>query len=579
MMMRKRQGFRDWRDFKAKMLVRFAESLEDEPGKRLYSIRQLGSVSDNISEFEDLSSQVYGVDDKGLKDIFYNGLSPEMKEVIKMKEPKGLANHIAAVLKMESSVFCKVKLQFVHTLKNKAVATETQAQKEGQLIAKPPGHEKVCPKQELLVLTVLNGFEVEVLDENMFELSDTEAKPVGELRHLSLNAFLGIKSPKTTKVLGVIGKTTVVVMLDSGASHNFITPETVAKARLSVAESEALDELLGNGLQIKGLDGCSEVTFALAGYEFTTDFISLDLGNVDVILGVQWLETLGTCQVDWKKQEFSFKYSDKWITLYGDTSLHAKRLSLKTLSPTPRIVSKGVLLEFEDTRVAEQHSLEILSLISDVLSEFEDVYPHIHKEVMERMVQEILESGTIRQSVSPFSSPVLLVKKNDVTWRFCVDYRALNRATIRMKEDDIEKTTFRTPDGHYEFLMPFCLTNAPATFQSLEDHEEHLRVVLKFFAEQQLFANRKKCLFAQAEVDYFGHIISANGVATDPKKTDAMSKWPTPRSVKDLRGFLGLTGYYRRFVKGYSHLAKPLTELLKRDKFQRSDDAQMALIH
>ena len=112
--------------------------------------------------------------------------------------------------------------------------------------------------------------------------------------------------------------------------------------------------------------------------------------------------------------------------------------------------------------------------------------------------------------------------------------------------------------------------------RSLEEHVQHLQMVLEILDKHKLFANMKKCTSAQPQIDYLGHLITVEGVETDPEKTKAMSSWPVPKNVKEHMGFLRLTGYYRRFVKGYEVIARPLTLLLKKNAFDWSDPKQIA---
>ncbi|KAL4290327.1 hypothetical protein GQ457_14G018800 [Hibiscus cannabinus] len=269
-------------------------------------------------------------------------------------------------------------------------------------------------------------------------------------------------------------------------------------------------------------------------------------------------------------------------------------------------------------------------------------YPYYQKQEIERQVQELLDHQLIQKSHSPFSSPVLLVKKKDGTWRFCIDYRALNAITvkdkfpiptaeelfdelggaqffskldllagyhqIRVKAADVSKTAFRTHEGHYEFLvMPFGLTNAPSTFQSTmndvfrpylrkfvlvflddiliysqnwQDHLEHVRQVLQKLRDNRLVAKKSKCAFGQTQIDYLGHVVSREGLAVDPAKVEAIRAWPLPTTVKGVRGFLGIAGYYRKFIKGFATIAAPLSNLLcKGDVFQWSESTQQAFDH
>lgn len=219
----------------------------------------------------------------------------------------------------------------------------------------------------------------------------------------------------------------------------------------------------------------------------------------------------------------------------------------------------------------------------------------------------MLQNGIIRPNTSPFSSPILLVKKRDGSWRFCVDYRALNVLTIKdrfpipiidelldelggacwfskldllqgyhqilMALEDVNKTAFRTHHDHYKFLvMPFGLCNAPSSFQetmntifgphlwkfvifffddilvysrTFSDHLEHLRQTFQTLADNSFVLKLSKCSFATQQVEYLDHLVSQGDIEPVLEKVAAVQQWPPPQLVRKLRGFLGLSGFYR----------------------------------
>jgi hypothetical protein len=240
---------------------------------------------------------------------------------------------------------------------------------------------------------------------------------------------------------------------------------------------------------------------------------------------------------------------------------------------------------------------------------------------LQRQVEELMAKGHMRESMSPCAVPVLLVPKKDGTWRMCVDCRAINNITvkyrhpiprlddmldelhgsciftkidlksgyhqIRMKEGDEWKTAFKTKYGLYEWLvMPFGLTNAPSTFMRLMNHAlhaflgrfvvvyfddilvyeliDHLHCVLAVLRKEKLYANLKKCSFCLDKVVFLGYVVRTKGIAVDEEKVKAIKEWPTPKSITEVRSFHGLASFYRQFVKDFSILAAPLTEIVKK---------------
>ncbi|GJU36568.1 putative reverse transcriptase domain-containing protein, partial [Tanacetum coccineum] len=289
------------------------------------------------------------------------------------------------------------------------------------------------------------------------------------------------------------------------------------------------------------------------------------------------------------------------------------------------------------TRQVEFH-IELIPRAAPVARAPYRLAPAEMKELAEQL-KELSDKGFIRPSSSPWGAPILFVKKKDGSFRMCIDYRELNKLTVknryplpriddlfdqlqgssiyskidlrsgyhqlRVREEDIPKTAFRTRYGHYEFrVMPFGLTNAPAVFMDLmnrvckpyldkfvivfiddiliyshneKEHEEHLKTILELLKKEELYAKFSKCEFWINTVKFLGHVIDSSGIHVDPAKIEAVKNWASPTTPSEIRQFLGLAGYYRRFIEGFSKIAKPMTELTqKNQKFDWGEEQEEA---
>ncbi|GJQ89041.1 putative nucleotidyltransferase, ribonuclease H [Tanacetum coccineum] len=385
-----------------------------------------------------------------------------------------------------------------------------------------------------------------------------------------------------------------------------------------------------------------------AGTNSDVNIVTMEMGSFDVIIGMDWLskyQAVIVCadkivRIPWGRETLIFHGN-------GSNREHETRLNIISCTKTQKYMLKGCqdFLKYflrtcpglPPTRQVE-FQIDLIPGAAPVARAPYRLAPSEMKELSEQL-KELSDKGFIRPSSSPWGAPVLFVKKKDGSFRMCIDYRELNKLTVknryplpriddlfdqlqgssvyskidlrsgyhqlRVREGDIPKTAFRTRYGHYEFqVMPFGLTNAPAVFMDLmnrvckpyldkfvivfiddiliysknkKEHEEHLRTILELLKKEELYAKFSKCEFWIPKVQFLGHVINSEGIHVDPAKIESIKDWVSPKSPTEIRQFLGLAGYYRRFIEGFSKIAKPMTKLTqKKVKFVWGDKQEAA---
>eukprot|EP00253_Pinus_taeda_P002642 PITA_02642 len=493
-----------------------------------------------------------------------------------------------------------------------------------------------------------------------------EASTVGDVARSMprINAALEDRQadyqPTMIEFEGKIFDRAVSVLVDPGATLSYISPKVVESCGLQTTKFKSPWLVqLATGTKRRVLTKVNNCPLRLAGQTITTELNVLPLGSYDVLIGMDWLERRWSV-INCKTKTVS--YRDE-LGVGKEIQGIQKPVQIQPITASQLVKCIRNKCQIYAVQVGFADSVDKVATVKDipVVQEFADVFPEEIPGLPPRrdldftielvpgaapvsrapyrmsvpelielkmQLQELLEKKYIRPSVSPWGAPVLFVRKKDGTLRMCIDYRQLNKLTvknkyplpridelfdqvkgattfskidlrsgyhqIRIKCEDIAKTAFRTRYGHYEFVvLPFGLTNAPATFMCLmnsvfhqyldkfvlifiddiliysrnrKEHEEHLRIVLQTLREHQLYGKFSKCDFYKEQIQYLGHIITKEGIAVDPEKIKTIMDWPTPKDVADIRSFMGLAGYYRRFVEGFSRVAFPFTSLQKKGK-------------
>ena len=397
--------------------------------------------------------------------------------------------------------------------------------------------------------------------------------------------------------------------------------------------------------QVSTSSACVGCSMEVEGRRFKVNLVCMNLEGLDVILGMDWLSS-NHIVIDCKRHKVVFPESEGLKLISTNRALkeieeRATRYMIvaqgEKKSSEEKIRSIPVVDEYADVFLDEipelppsrdiDFSIDIIPGVGLVSAAPYRMAPAELVE-LKRQIEDLLEKKFIRPSASSWGAPVLLVKKKDGSSRLCVDYRQLNKLTIKnkypllriddlldqlrgaavfskidlrsryhqilVKPEDVQKTTFRSRYGHYEYVvMPFGVTNAPTVFmdymnqifrpyldrfvvvfiddiliysKNKEEYADNLKVVLAVLREHQLYGKPSKCEFWLEEVQFLRYVISAQGIAVDPSKIDTVLKWERPRTVTEVRSFLGLAGYYRRFVEGFSKMVSPLTQLTRKDQ-------------
>lgn len=470
---------------------------------------------------------------------------------------------------------------------------------------------------------------------------------------------------------GLLNGTKVKVIVDNGASHMFVSRNTMEKCGLSLVKATA-DCELADGSSIS-VDGHCRGNLEIEKLSFEEDIyvlpsVSNDQEELSITVGRTWLKYFNP-DIDWRTNYVKIRRPDgSDICIYPRGTKPKKKVRFKLISikqlkkivrkkagelfavrvkPKPKPSTMKVHRKFVD--IVEEFEDVLIDEIPDELPPFRDVNFEINLKTdepppvrpvirlstselqeLKRQLQLLLEKGLIRPSSSPYGAPVFFVKKKSGELRMVCDYRALNKITIkdsnplplinealdqvsgatifsqidligayhqiRVREMDIPKTAIRTRYGSFEWtVLCFGLTNAPATFtrlltsllhelngeclvlflddvliysRSIEEHRLHLRKLFMILRKNKLYAKRTKCCIGVPEVDFLGFTVNQKGVGTQRRLISAIEEWPVPSSVKEVQSFLGLANFYRRFVKNYAKIARPLSDVTRQDNYK-----------
>ena len=553
-----------WDGFLQALESRFAPTFYEDPKGALFKLTQRGTVNEYLTEFERLANRVVGLPPPFLLSCFVSGLNPDLRREVMAFQPISLLQAQALAKLQEEKLRDKpvpIPRSFSHPKPLINQNTTLTSKPKSAFVQRTPaemafrrekglcyncdekwhaGHR--CKGKVMLFIAEEQAPSPDSVDHETIAdpgttmLDDHEPPTDSDCSHISLHALAGLPSSETFRIYGHIRNAKLTILVDSGSTHNFLQPRIAQFLHLQAQHTPPLRVMVGNDAMLTCDQVCPETQVSIQGHTFMVSFHLLPISGVDAVLDIDWLKGLGPVTTDYTESIMRFQHCGHDISLRADVAIGPEPTSATQLK---RLLQTGSAAGFYQLHVLDPTPLEPpfaphpIQSVEQLLRRYDHLfqppsrlpparqvvhritlkpstapvsvrpyrYPHFQKNEIEKKISELLSAGLIRPSSSPYSSPVLLVKKKDGTWRLCVDYRALNSVTVQdrfpiptidklldelgraswfsrldlrqgfhqilMEENDIEKTAFRTHNGHFEYLvMPFGLCNAPSTFQS-----------------------------------------------------------------------------------------------------------------
>ncbi|XP_059068173.1 uncharacterized protein LOC131858745 [Cryptomeria japonica] len=545
-------------EFTERLIARFDRKDTELYYRELAHLRQTGHAEAYINEFQRIAVMVPDMPQRRSVMLFIEGLQDRLKGLVRAFQPATLKEAIEVTLRLDTvpTSYQADKKPFRDS--RPAQKANTSQNKEGTSAKTPwmnqetrnelrrkklcfsckepwePGH-RCMGDEEVLDTDIEDDTEDVEQVQTQLELDIPEPLASAKVAMATLSSY-----PKfhAFRLKGTLKGKRVTSLVDTGATHNFIDQKLVERRGLQYEEFEDYDVVLG----MQWLQGIGR--YIIDHHRMQLEFLS---GGKKVILRAA--SDGGPREVTSRRMETILRHNDV---------LWATHCLVKSKTPTPQ---DGRVFHVDIQSVMDRHGRVFGDIPPGVPPdrgfehgiELEEGakpvittpyrHPRAYKDEIEKTIHELLDMGFIRPSSSPFAPSI------DLRSRY---------HQIRVRAEDVHKTAFRCHYGHYEFL----------------DHLRHLEEVLGIMEDQSLFAKLSKCEFGLREVLYLGHVISADGVKVHEEKIQAVQNWPVPQNITELRGFLGLCAYYRRFVKGFSQLAAPLTDLTKKGAFRWTEQVQ-----